>query len=136
MTGSIVVTAEDGYTTETYEWKIVDGRELCTNTALSVYSPKDYIRTFAVEMVDGRVKVSLKGNQDVTVEQLKNALFVNDGTAQNPEPCTHATIEIKNSTLDKPADLSANLVAGQTDLVVVVTPEKGVPTLYYVDVAE
>ena len=61
-------------------------------------------------------------------------LYVNDGTAQNPVKCTHATIAPFNSQVGTAAVLNDLLEAGQTDFILTVTPESGTAVNYTVNI--
>ena len=129
-----VLTAEDGLTTAKYMWKIEDGRELCANTDLTYLTKAEKFRTYDIDIAGQVVNVYLKGNKTVTVGQLMEVLYVNDGTAQNPVKCTHATIAPFNSQVGTAAVLNDLLEAGQTDFILTVTPESGTAVNYTVNI--
>ena len=130
MTGSIVVTAEDGYTRETYKWKIENGRQLCTSTELTYKTKSELARTYDIDIQDETVTVYLQGNNTVTVGQLMEVLYVRDGA----EKCTHATIAPYDSQSGTAAVLSDLLKAGQADFFLTVTPESGPAVNYTVNI--
>ena len=130
----IKVTAEDGVTEQYYKIVINNGRELCTSTALTYLTKAEKFRTYDIDIADKVVNVYLNGNETVTVGQLMEVLYVNDGTAEKPVKCTHATIAPSNSQVGTAAVLNDLLKVGQTDFILTVTPESGTPVNYTVSI--
>jgi len=129
VTATIKVMAEDGVTERTYLIDIDAGEALCESTQL-VNNGNELGFTygeFVYTAGNKSLTVNLEGSKDVYPSNLINSLKVVDGA----KDCTHATIVAYNSDKLTTATEKA-LVAGQTDLYIKVTPEKGDAVWYKV----